>query len=86
MQANMRKYVIGCLAIHDKAARLAAARELARFVRQGVEEAAESRDSDALEDVVLALDEIVREITSMWRDMPAVLNVGNVDKPSGGSS
>jgi len=86
MEAHMRKYVVGCLAIQDKAARLAAARELSRFVRTGVEEAAIERDSDALEDVILALDEIVREITSMWRDMPAVLNVGNVDKPSGGSS
>lgn len=86
MENHLRKYVIGCVAIQDEEARLAAARELARFVRRGVEEAAKERDSDALEDVVLALDEVVREITAMWRDMPAVLNVGNVDKPSGGSS
>ena len=86
MQHNLRKYVIGCLAIHDEEARLAASRELARFVRMGVEEAAKTRDSDALEDVILALEEVVREITTTWRDMPAVLNVGNLDKPSGGSS
>ena len=86
MDVNIQKYVVGCVGIYSKQARIAAANELARYVRIQFENAAETRDSDALEDIILSLDAVVREITSMWRDMPQVLNVNNVDIPSGGSS
>ena len=86
MQTPIRKYVIGCMGIHNVAAHSAAAGELARALRQVVENAALTRDVDALEDVKTLIDEVLTEIQDMWRDMPQVLNVNNVDIPSGASS
>jgi hypothetical protein len=74
------------MAVHDIPLHSAAASELARAVRQMVEEAALTRDVDGLEDVKTLIDEVLTEIQDMWRDMPEVLNAGKVDIPSGGSS
>jgi len=85
MERHERHYVLALLGRADPSGHSEAARIITRHLTRGIENAAPTRNQDALEDVLDDLAQVLEDVKAMWKDMPQTLPIDNIDKPSRGA-